>query len=80
MLVTFKDVLILSVRSGVSKRGTEYCALQFLDNENVEVFNVMAFGKSAAAAQTLQPKSHINAISFDLQPARDGGVRLVPAW
>lgn len=80
MLVTFKDVLVLSVRSGVSKRGTEYCALQFLDNENAEVFDVMCFGDAAATAASLQPKSHINAISFDLQPARDGGVRLVPAW
>lgn len=80
MLVTFKDVLILSVRSGVSKRGTEYCGLQFLDGENSDVYDVMAFGEKAAIASQLEPKSHVNAISFELQPARDGGVRLVPAW
>lgn len=79
MLVTFKNVLILSVRSGVSKKGTEYAFLQFL-SEDSEVFEIPCFGEGAESVSALQPKSTINAISFELQPARDGGVRLVPAW
>lgn len=83
MLVTFKNVLVLSVRSGVSKKGLPYSSMQFLDSEDAEVFEVMAFGEKADSLASLEPKTTINAISFELQPTnRDGhsGVRLVPAW
>lgn len=80
MLVTFKNVLVLSVRSGVSKKGTSYAFMQFLDTENSEVFELPIFGDAVDSVLAIQPKSTINAISFELQPARDGGVRLVPAW
>lgn len=80
MLVTFKDVTVLSVHNGVSKKGNAFSRLSFLDGENLDVYDVFVWGDAAESIAGLEPKSHINAISFQLQPDRSGGVRLVPAW
>lgn len=81
MLVTFKDVLVLEVYSGVSKKsGNPWGRIKFLDMPNADVYEVSVFGDASAALSEIQPKSTINAISFDLRPDRSGGVRLVPAW
>lgn len=80
MLVTFKDVTVLSVHNGISKSGNAFARLSFLDGENLDVYEVFIFGERVESVAGLEPKSHINAISFELQPDRNGGVRLVPAW
>lgn len=80
MVVTFKDVLVLEVFQGVSKKGTDIGHIKFLDGANTDVYDVWCFGENSAKLSGIEPKSHINAISFDLRPDRSGGVRLVPAW
>lgn len=80
MVVTFKDVLILEVYQGVTKKGTECGHVQFLDATNADVYDIWCFGEQVEKLSYIEPKSHINAISFDLRPDRSGGVRLIPAW
>lgn len=80
MVVTFKDVLVLEVFQGLSKKGTEIGHIKFLDGVNADVYDVWCFGDDSAKLNGIESKTQINAISFDLRPDRSGGVRLVPAW
>lgn len=81
MLVTFSDVRITSVRSGVSnKTGNAYGFLQFFVPASNQIFEVPMFGESVQALEGITPNSTVSKISFSLEPAPRGGVRLVPAW
>lgn len=83
MLVTFKNVQVVRVQSGVSKKGVPYANLRFFDTENGDMFECVAFGEKADSLSSIEPKTMINAISFDLQPTFSNGrygLRLVPAW
>lgn len=81
MLVTFKDVLVLEVYTGTSKKtGIPWGRIKFLDMPNANVYEIAIFGNESTKLADIQPKATINAISFDLRPDRSGGVRLVPAW
>lgn len=79
MIVSFNDVVVLDVFKGTSKDGKPYGRLKFLV-DSCEVFEVFVSEKHLPALSELERKMHVKTISFDLQPAFNGGVRLVPAW
>lgn len=72
--ITFNHCLVLDTRYGQSKAGNPYCALQFLDEENLQVYDMMQFGDSASAAAGLGRGVRV-VLGFDVVPARDGGIR-----
>ena len=77
MVVTFKDVLVLEVFQGLSKKGTEIGHIKFLDGVNADVYDVWCFGDDAAKLDGVQPKSQINAISPDLSGRRSNEIALI---
>lgn len=79
MLVTFNDVVILDVHRGTAKSGKDFGRVKFLVDSS-EVFDVFVGENHLSALNELEPKMRCHAISFDLQPAFNGGVRLIPAW
>lgn len=81
MLVTFSDVRITSIRSGVSsKTGNPYGFLQFFVPATNQIFEIPMFGESVQALEGITPNSTVSKISFSLEPAPRGGVNLKPAW
>lgn len=81
MLVVFKDVRITSKRVGVSsKTGNPYGFLQFFVPSDNLIFDLPFFGDDVQALESITPNTSINAISFALEPAPRGGVRLRPGW
>lgn len=79
MRIVFSDCLILERYSGTSQKGNQYGRLQFLDGD-CNVFTVFAGGPDSDKLTAFPEKSRVDSLPFDLLPARDGGVRLVPAW
>lgn len=77
MTIDFKSCVILDVRSGKTKSGSDFAVLRFLDQEGLEVYEVFCFGDSMAAALGLS-KAAVVRLLFDLQPnSGSAGVRLV---
>lgn len=72
----FPNSLILESRFGTSKTGNPYCVLQFLDQKSLRVYDLMQFGDSASVAAGLA-KGSVTTLGFDIEPGREGGVRLV---
>lgn len=75
MVVTFDSCLILNVRFANSKAGNPYCQLSFLSHNDLSVFDVMVFGDAVGVAAGLA-KGDVVQLGFELQPDRNGGVRL----
>ena len=75
-ITLFENVTILEATTRQSKSGNPYCVLRFLDNLSYEVFDVMQFGDSAAAASGLVKGANVM-LQFDVMPGREGGARLV---
>lgn len=81
MLVTFQDVHITSIYTGISsKTGNPYGFLSFFLPASNEMFEIPLFGEDVQALEGIQPNSTVSKISFSLAPARRGGVELKPAW
>lgn len=81
MLVTFQDVHVTAVHTGISsKTGNPYGFLTFFLPASNELFEIPFFGESVQALEEVQPNSTVSKISFKLAPARRGGVQLLPAW
>lgn len=75
-MVEFNNALILNVRSGVSKAGNPWTSVSFLDQNYLQVYDLMQFGDSAAVAASLV-RGSVCSLGFNMEPSRDGGVRLV---
>lgn len=81
MLVVFKDVRVTSLRTGISsKTGNPYGFLQFFVPAENSIYDLPFFGDDVAALEGIEPNAPIATISFALEPAPRGGVRLRPAW
>lgn len=75
-MVEFNNALIINVRSGVSKAGNPWTSINFLDQNNLQVYDLMQFGDSAAVTSGLV-RGSVYSLRFNIEPSRDGGVRLV---
>lgn len=79
MRIVFTDCLILERYAGTSQKGNKYARLQFLDAD-CNVYTVFAGGADTDKLVAFPEKARVDELPFELLPARDGGVRLVPAW
>lgn len=75
-IVRFNHAQVLAVRAGKSQKGTDWSRLQFLDQDDLQVFEIMAFGPDSTVYLGLI-RGTVYQIDFQLVPARDGGVSLV---
>lgn len=79
MVITFQDVRITSVRTGISsKTGNPYGFLQFFVPSSSEIFELPFFGDDVQALELITPNSAVQKMTFALEPAPRGGVRLRP--
>lgn len=77
MLVTFENVVVTNVRTGVSnKTGNPYGFLQFFVPASSEIFELPFFGDDVQALERVSPNTQISKLTFFLEPAPRGGVRL----
>lgn len=74
-VVTFENCLILDIQTGTSQRGNFWVRYKFLEQTELEVFDLMAFGDSAAAAASLS-RGVVLSLAYKVVPDRNGGVRL----
>lgn len=77
MIVTFENVTVTNVHTGVShKTGIPYGVIQFFVPASSESFEVPLFGDDVQALERVSPHTQIQKLTFFLEPAPRGGVRL----
>lgn len=74
--VYMESCLILDCRSGQSKAGNSYAVIRFLEQTNLDVYEVFCFGESMAVAGRLA-KGSVYKLLWKLSPDNRGaGVQL----
>lgn len=76
MKVKFEETLVMNVRSGKTKNGSDFSILKFLDAQTGEDYKIWCFGDSVGIANFLKPMGNY-VLTFNLFGSDDGGVRLV---
>lgn len=76
MQASFDKCQVLEVRAGVSKAGNEYAVLKFLDEEDLEVYELFCFGDARALAMPLQKGTRCSLIVEVTPDGRGAGVRV----
>ena len=74
MKVQFNGCNVREVRSGTSKKGSEYAVVRFLSPEP-EMYELFFTGPEVDLAKQLR-RGETYDFSFDIVPAFNGGVRL----
>lgn len=75
MRVVFNQAVILEAYVGTSQKGNQFGKLRFL-SDDLDVYEIFCSPEFVAPLKELPVKSTVD-LAFDLQPAREGGVRLV---
>lgn len=73
----FGYCLILECNVRVSKAGNPFCTLRFLDEDDYKVYDLMQFNADAVRTASALKVGDKCGLLFDIEPARDGGARLV---
>lgn len=76
MLVNFPAVTVLDLGSGMSKNNRPYARLKFLDESELEVYEVWCWGDDVAQAMGLA-KGQRAELSFQVKPNGDGNPRFI---
>lgn len=76
MQAAFEKCQVLEVRAGVSKAGNDYVVLKFLDEEDLEVYELFCFGDARALALPLSKGTKCSLIVDVTPDARGAGVRV----
>ena len=77
MKVDFKNVVLLESYSGTSQKGRAFGKVRFA-TDDYDIYEVFCSADFANSLKQYEPKHVFPVLSFDLQPEREGGVRLVP--
>lgn len=73
----FNKCQVLEVRSGKSKAGNDYSVLKFLDEDDLDVYELFCFGDARALAMPLVKGTRCSLVVEIAPDQRGAGVRVV---
>lgn len=76
MQTAFEKCQVLEVRAGVSKAGNEYAVLKFIDEDELEVYELFCFGDARALALPLAKGTKCSLVVEVSPDSRGAGVRV----
>ena len=79
MQAMFDKCQVLEVRSGKSKAGNDYSVLKFLDEDDLEVYELFCFGEARALALPLVKGTRCSLVVEIAPDNRGAGVRVLLA-
>ena len=77
MQALFDRCQVLEVRSGKSKAGNDYSVLKFLDENDLEVYEIFCFGEARALVMPLVKGTRCSLVVKIEPDNRGAGVRVL---
>ena len=77
MIIKFENALVMNVRRGSTRSGSDFAILKFLDTNTGEDYKIWCFGDAVGMAAFCSPMRNYNLTFSLIGDDQNGGVRLV---